>query len=232
MAIHSLLLQRNNISKNWKRSSITAFEILQSVHEKFQINKFHEGKHMWLNQFFRVNSPTWNSFGSTYDYSLCKIPVATTYKSTCNNQACSEPVKVKISPILGYIQGATNKTLQAGINKWLDNAIRIHCTKCPGMRSYSRREFVTQDTIIYVDVSNNPWSIPLSLNIKLSKYQLRMITYGNGGHFCSSILINNRWYTYDGLKEYHSPGSGLKRIIKPTAQPGYFPDYALFCECI
>ena len=115
------------------------------------------------------------------------------------------------------------------MKKWLENKKNVICTACKGIRSLSKRELLVHE-IIYLDISNMPWTTPSTIKIMESDYQLRMITYGNGGHFCSSILINNRWYTYDGLKEYHSPGTGLKRISKPIAPAGYQQDYALLAK--
>jgi hypothetical protein len=136
-----------------------------------------------------------------------------------------------VSPIIGYIQDGS-KSLQAGVQKWLDNKKHVDCTVCKDMRRLSKREFLSHDEIIYVDISNTPWPTPLSIKFNKLDYQLRMITYGNGGHFCASILINNKWYAYDGLKEYHVPVTGLKRLLKPIAPAGYLKDYALFCKCI
>ena len=111
MAIHVLLLQRYDIYKTWKNGPNPILKIFCSVHDKFKVKKFNEGKHIWLKKFFELNTSTWDCYGSTYDFSLCKIPVSSTYKSTCNNKRCGVPVTTKVSPIIGYIQEG-NKSLQ------------------------------------------------------------------------------------------------------------------------
>ena len=64
----------------------------------------------------------------------------------------------------------------------------------------------------------------------ISRYTLMCITYGNGGHFCSSLNVNKKWYLYDGLKHYNIPGSGLTYQTKPAPLERYFRNYCVFVK--
>jgi ubiquitin C-terminal hydrolase len=73
-----------------------------------------------------------------------------------------------------------------------------------------------------IDMTYYRWEhIPEELDVQDHKYSLLGITYGNGGHFNSSVRIQGQWYLYDGLREYHRKGTGLTKQSKAAPKPGY-----------
>ncbi|CAG2189431.1 unnamed protein product [Mytilus edulis] len=118
------------------------------------------------------------------------------------------------------LPNATVRDFQDGVNDWLKNDHSCQCTKttvdithiCGGTRKYSPRQFVTPEPIIIpFEVNGSPWAtFPDKLKINNISYELVAQIYGNGGHFCASLRHNNKWFLYDGLKEYHSAGHGLR----------------------
>ena len=60
------------------------------------------------------------------------------------------------------------------------------------------------------------------------RYSLLAITYGNGGHFNCNMKIQGSWYLYDGLREYHSAGTGLQKLCSPKPRQGYRQNYVLY----
>ena len=157
----------------------------------------------------------------------------TTFKSVCSENDSPEKVSLKVNYILSFSQPSnTVKNLEDGINGCIANEKYIPCNKhnFHSTRKYQSRKFVSGSVPRYfgLELSLCPWAANLPLTVAGHIYQLRAATCGNGHHFNASLSFKGRWYSYDGLREYHSPGTGIKRLPKPQIPTHYYPNY-YFC---
>ena len=126
------------------------------------------------------------------------------------------------------------KNLEDGINGWIANEKYVPCNKhnCRGTRKYHSRQFLSGSVPRYfgLELSLCPWAANLARTLTVAGhiYQLRASTYGNGHHFNASLSFKGRWYSYDGFREYHSPGTGMKRLPKPQIPTRYYPNYCFY----
>jgi hypothetical protein len=231
---HVLQIEREDITAKFKSSTEPALNLLYQVHQCFFQDKFPEGKHLWLDQFFNSDLDVWDAYGAEEDYSFSKLPVLNTYTSACSKpESCAEPVKIFQSNMIGYNHRRTGaKGLGDGVQRWIENKGQSICGRkvrdsdmrmCDGLRTTSPRVFVAEiPCILPIEVAASPWpTLTPKLKICNTGFSLQMVTYASGGHFCASIKIKGEWWLYDGLKEYHRPGSGLQRQPCPIPPQGY-----------
>ena len=144
-------------------------------------------------------------------------------------QKCVKPTIPMYGRIVTY-SADDSPTLQQSINEWFVNSKQKPCAMCNnGVRKYGERYFVSDPLVIPIDVSNCPWSAPNTLHMN-GKYGLAGVTYGSNDHFVSNIrcIPSNKWVFYDGLREYHSKGSGLKKILADTSPQRHHRSYAIY----
>ena len=131
------------------------------------------------------------------------------------------------------------KTFQAAVTQWMLNTKQRLCSqmdkdgiRCLGIRSTSPRSFMMgPPPFVPIELCNCRWNVlPNELDIQGHKYSLTAVTYGNGGHFNSSIFFQGKWYAYDGLQEYHRKGTGLIKQQRPIPRPGYIRNTALYIK--
>ena len=217
---HILQVENEEFCNYMKDSDSFVNRTLYSIHECFLQKKWSEGKFIWIDQILKL--PLHNRvdlFGGedVNFFNHINNDQATAYKSVCSNDQCPEKVSLKVNRVLGFSQPSnTIQNLQDGIIAWIMNEKQLPCNKhdCNGIRRHHKRQFVSGSVPRYfaLELSLCPWSasLPLTLNIMGHLYHLKAATYGNGHHFNASVSFKGRWYFYDGLREYHSPGSGIK----------------------
>ena len=83
------------------------------------------------------------------------------------------------------------------------------------------RHLILGQLVIPIDVSNCPWCVLDVLSVKGNSYGLAGVTYGCGSHFVSTIrcIPLNKSALYDGLRDYHSNGTALKKRYWRTPHP-------------
>ncbi len=236
---HTILLTnskfKNHIEEN--KDEYSLFKVMLNVHELFCSGKFAEGKHTWLKEFHTIAGTQCNTFGTEYDFYIKHLGfmTETQFTTTCTEGNCPKPVSLFTCSIVSHsepvLSGPDCSNLEESITKWLTNKRSKRCTFCPGMRQYNQRSFVNGPPLILpVDISNCPWAPTEKMVICSVPYTLQYITYGNGGHFCSCLKIKNKWYLYDGLKEYHRSSSGLQMIKQPKAPERYHQNYCVYAK--
>jgi hypothetical protein len=126
-----------------------------------------------------------------------------------------------------------------GVTSWIDNKSVSICQRssghssvpCDGLRSTSPRSFASTPLLLPIEINGAPWkTCSPTIMVAGQTYNLQIVTYGSGGHFCSSIKMNNQWWLYDGLKEYNRVRSGLKRQPRPIAPPRYRRIFCLYVQ--
>jgi hypothetical protein len=238
--MHVLQTYRNDVCNLFQNSTDPVLKCLYNVHSCFKEGKFPEGKQMWINLFpCLAGGDKIDLHGGEEDYFYSKLSGQTcnAYRSVCNNDQCPQPLTVKYCNNLTFDLPTENggpRSLQEGIAAWISNKKQVICKKCGATRKYTKREFVNGSPIIVpVEIVNCPWNVPDVIQLERSKYKLLAITYGNGGHFTASIKIDNAWYHYDGLREMHQRGTGLKRQQKPKAVGNrYLQNYCIFVALV
>lgn len=67
------------------------------------------------------------------------------------------------------------------------------------------------------------------------RYCLYGKTFGNGRHFVCVLRAGRQWCYYDGLREYHDPGTGNQFVNKNYNPRGYIQSHCIYiqdCEWI
>ena len=228
-ATHCLLQERCDLADAFKINDNETLKLLYDVHNTFKDNKPTLAKFKWLSQFFDRSLDQWDCYGSEWNFSFGKLPVTNAYTSQCTHAQCPQPVVLYTSQMVGYVNNQTS--LSSGVMKWWKNKETSLCGRnaCSGIRKNSARAFVCTPLLIPVEINGSSFkSCSPEIEVASEKYSLFMITYGNGGHFCSSVKISGQWWLYDGLKEYNRRGSGLQKQIRPIPPQGYRRNYALY----
>lgn len=237
---HVLQHEKESVREAFKESRNHVENMLYEIHNLFKQKKWAEGKYIWATQVLNLQMhDEVNLLGGEDEYFFNHIQDAATtaFKSVCNSKKCPEKVSLIVNKQVSYsAQSAEIDTLQKAINKWVANQKQVACNKqgCEGTRKYHPRQFVSGlPEYFAIELELCPWqgTLPVHITLKQQKYQLRVVTYGNGHHFKSSICYRNKWYLYDGLREYHEPGTGVWCQAKAKAPPRYHPDYCLYVKC-
>ena len=235
---HLLQTESHEFCCFMKESDNMVDQVLYSIHECFKQKKWIEGKCLWVQRILSL--PVQDSvdlLGGEDEFFFNHISTgqATAYKSVCSDPLCPEKVSLRINRLLGFSERSeTITSFQRAVTDWMVNTKFQPCQKgtCRGTRKHHPRHFLTGSVPKYfgIEMSLCPWAadMPLTITILDNLYQLKAATYGNGHHFNSSLSFKSRWYSYDGLKEHHSPGTGMKRIPMPQIPARYHPDYCLY----
>ena len=240
---HTLQLQREDTTTILKNSYNESFVLLNKLHNLFKEGNFNEGKYLWLSQFFS-NTDQWDAYGLEHTYSFCKLDdiMTTTYRSSCSNaEFCSRPTRILLSKMIGCEnRNAGAASFEHGIRKWMCNSSSTQCpymsedgsTRCSGVRITSHRQFESEPPMLfYVELSTCLWPrLPPHLNLQDDEYTLKMITYGNNGHFCCAMHFQKQWWLYDGLKKYHNAADGLSKIKRPAPPAGYTRSHCIYVK--
>ncbi|CAG2213077.1 unnamed protein product [Mytilus edulis] len=241
---HVLLTHRPDIVETFRRSKNKIYNLLHQIHLLFKDSKFAEGKFQWIKQFPNQSTTsglikTWNMWGGENDFFFNKMSdTETVYTIKCSNPSCRTPVNMRRSRMVCFDEQA--RTLEEGITLWLENSMNRPCNnldlqtndRCTGSSSSSARVFVNGSPLILpLDVGFCRWTqMPDQIALANTRYTIQALTYGNGGHFTSSIRIQNTWYLYDGLQEYHTTGNGITKQPKPIPPPTYTKSHAVYVK--
>ena len=127
-----------------------------------------------------------------------------------------------------------SSNFQKSVSAWLKTKKNTLCGKhgCSGIRTKHEHQFVNgQPAFLRIDLSLSAFTPSNKLTLNGVEYKLGLVTYGNGHHFNSCVRIQQKWYHYDGLREYHNPGSGLVRQIQPKPKAQYHQNNCVYVKC-
>lgn len=99
---------------------------------------------------------------------------------------------------------------------------------CDGVRHLSPRTFPGGKPLaLYISmyhfssngVITEPQQLPSAITIDGQSYELNGCTFWNGSHYKSCLKYQNHWFSYDGLMESKTRGSGLQPDSLTTLLP-------------
>lgn len=238
MLAHILVQTRPDIKEYIHEHPHRSLAVLHDISALFIKGKFAEGKFLWLDQFeeFKDDMEQWDAHGTEdqYVYEKLALIFSSTSRSRCSVPTC--PDIDQTTRIINYFDAAGVNTLQEGVQKWVTNNTTRPCTVmaqgigCVGERTSTKRAFTEGlPFLLPIEVSNCALPIQENMEIENKRYTLMGVTYGNGGHFCSNLKMNNKWYFYDGLKIYHQERS-FTQVAKIQCPQRYHQSYVLYVK--
>ena len=108
---------------------------------------------------------------------------------------------------------------------------------CSGIRRHSQCKLVNPKNFVafHVDTLSRTYNltlakIPSSIKLMDREYKFHSATLWNGTHYICTFYFNEKWYLYDGLKEYNLRNSGLQISDTRFNEPqGYSLSYLIYC---
>ena len=237
---HVLQYENKTIRNTFEKSHLRVEKILHKIHCLFKDNKWSEGKCLWASEVINLQiEDKVELYGNEGELSFNHVSdrANTAYKSTCSSSNCPEKVSLHVNKHIYFNAPSIEiNNLQKAIDSWLQNDKEVLCNKdgCTGVRKHHPRRFVLGKVPDYfvLPLEFCPWqgNLPPFIKIEKQKFRLKVVTYGNGHHFNSSLNYNGKWFSYDGLREYHEPGTGVRLQTKQQAPKMYHPSHCLFVK--